>query len=438
MSVQSRGKDNVSLLGIDTYGSSQNVLYDSAGNEITPAVPVAINVANVSTSNNDLIPAIDVTPYKVITLQLSGTWVGVVEFSQSLDNGEYYQVQVQKSDASRMLTTTENGLVRIPVMGSYLRVRATTVSSGTVEGSALGYKENKGFEQAAETILSAETDKVIGVVKLGAQSNAVNGTITAADTAVIAPTHDGTLLSGTPSVNSYVVIQSSGTESTWTAEITGTLGGTIVYFEGSAGSTDGIDGNWVALVGNQTGIGGNFLHHQTSAVGKFSGNISGLKYFRARAVGGVGINLVVDLRLAAGTRSVFLNESLPVGSNKIGSVEIAVSGTPSYHKFISATGLNPVSVKASAAKMTILYVVNGAATLRYFKLYDKASAPTVGTDVPLITITLPPTKDSSFKLPLSGIDFANGLAFACTLGVADSDTSPFTVTGEVTALIAYI
>ena len=125
-------------------------------------------------------------------------------------------------------------------------------------------------------------------------------------------------------------------------------------------------------------------------------------------------------------------------TKKIGNVGIAAEGTPSYQKFISATGVNATSVKTSSAKMTILHIVNGAATLRYFKLYDKASAPVVGTDVPLITITLSPAAASSFALPLSGIDFANGLAFASTLGVADSDSTPYTVTGEVTALIAYI
>ena len=124
-------------------------------------------------------------------------------------------------------------------------------------------------------------------------------------------------------------------------------------------------------------------------------------------------------------------------TKKIGNVGLVSGTTPSYQKFISATGLNPTSVKGSAANLSILNIVNGAATLRYFKLYNKASAPTVGTDVPLITITLP-SGASNFTLPaFIGIDFSVGLAFACTLGVADGDTTPFTVTGEVTAMMAY-
>jgi hypothetical protein len=128
----------------------------------------------------------------------------------------------------------------------------------------------------------------------------------------------------------------------------------------------------------------------------------------------------------------------PETTKKIGNVGLLSDGTPSYQKFISAAGLNATAVKGSPAKLTILNIVNGAATLRYFKIYNKASAPTVGTDIPLITITLP-NGSSSFTLPaFIGIDFSVGLSFACTLGVADDDTTPFTVVGEVTAMLAYI
>jgi hypothetical protein len=125
-------------------------------------------------------------------------------------------------------------------------------------------------------------------------------------------------------------------------------------------------------------------------------------------------------------------------TKKIGNVGLVADGTPNYQKFISGAGLNSTVVKGSPAKLTILNIVNGAATLRYFKIYNKASAPTVGTDIPLITITLP-NGSSSFTLPaFIGIDFSVGLSFACTLGVADDDTTPFTVVGEVTAMLAYI
>ena len=157
-----------------------------------------------------------------------------------------------------------------------------------------------------------------------------------------------------------------------------------------------------------------------------SGTISAVAYGHREENSSGLISTLGNITLAAET------------TKKIGNVGLLSDGTPSYQKFISGAGLNATAVNAAATKLTILNIVNGAATLRYFKLYNKASAPTVGTDIPLITITLP-TGSSSFTLPaFIGIDFSVGLSFACTLGVADADTTPFTVVGEVTAMLAYI
>jgi hypothetical protein len=85
-----------------------------------------------------------------------------------------------------------------------------------------------------------------------------------------------------------------------------------------------------------------------------------------------------------------------------------------------------------------LHLFNSVATARYFKMYNKDSAPIVGIDVPLFTVSLP-TGATTFTLPaLVGIDFSLGIAFAITLGVADGDATPDTVVGAVTGLIAYV
>jgi hypothetical protein len=122
----------------------------------------------------------------------------------------------------------------------------------------------------------------------------------------------------------------------------------------------------------------------------------------------------------------------------IGTVNINAAGPNSFHSIISSTGLNATSVAASPAKISILHLVNGVATARYFKMYNKASAPTVGTDTPFFTVSLP-TGATTFQLPaLVGIDFSLGISYAITLGVAPDDTTPDTVVGAVTGLIAYI
>ena len=128
----------------------------------------------------------------------------------------------------------------------------------------------------------------------------------------------------------------------------------------------------------------------------------------------------------------------PETTKVIGTVNISSGTAPTYKKFISATTTNATAVVNAPANMSILHLVNTGDGVRFFKLYNKASAPVVGTDVPLITVGIPPVSNSSFALPaLVGIDFSIGISFAITLGAADNDTTALSVAANVTGLIAY-
>lgn len=103
----------------------------------------------------------------------------------------------------------------------------------------------------------------------------------------------------------------------------------------------------------------------------------------------------------------------------------------------SAASTNATSVKASAGNVFTIYGVNTNAAARYLKLYNKASAPTVGTDTPVLTLYLPPTAVGggvfSFKLGEFGQYFGTGIAYALTTAAADSDTGALT-SGDVIAM----
>jgi hypothetical protein len=289
MAVEIKSGDSTDLVGVFPVGKGLRVTnVSSEGIEGFQSLPISVPLTDVTALNDDLLSSLDVSQYKFISLQLTGTWVGTVSFQGSNDGGTFYPIVTSNPSGGLAIgetSTTENRLVKVPTIYKFVRIRVTAYVSGVVEGVAYGHRDE---------------------------------------------------------------------------------------------------------------------------------NSSGL----IAAIGPVTLNAET--------------------TKKIGNVGLVSDGTPSYQKFISATGLNATAVKGSPAKLTILNIVNGAATLRYFKIYNKASAPTVGTDIPLITITLP-TGSSSFTLPaFIGIDFSVGLSFACTLGVADSDTTPFTVTGEVTAMLAYI
>jgi hypothetical protein len=276
MAVEIKSGNSTDLATVEPTSKSMRVTnYNSEGIEGFQSLPIALNVADVSAINNDLLSSFDVEKYKFVSLQLAGTWVGTVSFQGSNDNGTFYPVAT--SDPSGGLTTgdtsaTSNRIVKIPTIFKYLRVRVTAYSSGTVEGIAFGHRDE---------------------------------------------------------------------------------------------------------------------------------NSSGL--------------------IAA-----------------LGPITIASGPTPTYQKFISTTTTNATAVSSVPANISILHMVNKGDGVRFFKLYNKATAPTVGTDVPLITIGIPPVSSSSFLLPaLVGIDFSIGISFAITLGAADSDTQVLTVAADVTGLIAY-
>lgn len=115
---------------------------------------------------------------------------------------------------------------------------------------------------------------------------------------------------------------------------------------------------------------------------------------------------------------------LPAGTNTVGGVTVRpeTSGGLTAYKLISGASTNATSVKASAGQLYGWYLSNTNANPRYVKLYNKASAPTVGTDTPVMTLLVPGTGGSNIVSGL-GIVFDTGIAFGTTTAPADSDTS---------------
>lgn len=90
-------------------------------------------------------------------------------------------------------------------------------------------------------------------------------------------------------------------------------------------------------------------------------------------------------------------------------------------RIAAAASTNATSVKAAPGSIAGIYVFNNNAAIRFLKLYNKASAPTVGTDVPVMTIPIGPGAARSIDPP-GGIEFTIGIAFATTTGIADNNS----------------
>lgn len=93
-------------------------------------------------------------------------------------------------------------------------------------------------------------------------------------------------------------------------------------------------------------------------------------------------------------------------------------------KLNSAASTNATSVKASAGQVYMITASNINAAVRYLKFYNKASAPTVGTDTPVLVFAIPGNTagaGTNIPVPAAGLAFSTGIAFALTTGAADSD-----------------
>lgn len=129
-----------------------------------------------------------------------------------------------------------------------------------------------------------------------------------------------------------------------------------------------------------------------------------------------------------GVSSVDGETIVPVAVNPLTGAlisELDAIGTIAYH-LVSANTTNATNVKSSAGNLWNVQAFNNSSTIYYLKLFDKASAPNLGTDVPIKTLLIPHNSGdgAGFILPAdNAFSFANGISFAITGGIADNDSS---------------
>ena len=111
--------------------------------------------------------------------------------------------------------------------------------------------------------------------------------------------------------------------------------------------------------------------------------------------------------------------------DKLTSVTASFNGGgASTYKLISLASTNANVVKASGGNLYSIVAIGLTSTVRYLKIYSKATAPTVGTDVPLMTIPIPAnTQGAGVAIPFAmGVNFPLGISIAITSGSADNNT----------------
>lgn len=259
----------------------------------------------------------------------------------------------------------------------------------------------------------------------------VNASISAIDAVVAAPADDGVGKTGASTAGSVVALAVPGGGSNFMIRVNGGTWTTTLYIEESADSSNGTDGIWFGMHVRQLGVQETTLS-KTIASGNrsYEGATSSATWVRVRAVGGTitsGPNIVIRVS-TAGTKSTYFTNSLPVGTNVIGALVAnqTVTNTPATptQSFVnSAATTNATSIKGSAGTVMAIVCNNINAAARFVKFYNKATAPTVGTDVPVFTIPIPAGSIVSVACGNAGIRFGTGIALAITAVGTDADTT---------------
>lgn len=225
----------------------------------------------------------------------------------------------------------------------------------------------------------------------------------------------------------------------------GTFAGANCTFEGSLNSTNGTDGNWFAVQAIRSNA--NTIETTTGVLAAAPAyawelSVNALKYFRIRATAWTSGTQVWTL--IPGT---YATEPIP-GAQVSGTQPVSGSltsagattntpATPSPSNVNSAANTNATVVKSSAGTLYNIGASNTGGAAAFIKLYNKATAPTVGTDVPVLVLAVPAGGNVDFDLGPMGHRFSAGIGLAITNLAADTDTTAIAAS-QVKVLTSYL
>ena len=123
---------------------------------------------------------------------------------------------------------------------------------------------------------------------------------------------------------------------------------------------------------------------------------------------------------AGNTAAAAADPSLVVGLSPNSPVTL---GTPTAFSLSSAATTNATSVKATAGTAFQIVASNVGAAAAFLKIFNLATAPTVGTSVPFLTVPIPASGVVSVPFGALGMRFSAGIALSITNLVADADAT---------------
>jgi hypothetical protein len=397
---------------VDSTGSAMIAQIDTATNGTISATDVlcpapAGNGVLVSTAPTASSFVFAVVPGGTAQadIQITGTATGTYYFEGSMDSTtgsdgswaalNYRQTGIVNTVLGYSATATNTVYRGAPSGFKYIRVR--NVGGTTPSNPVIIRYSNGGGTTFLNASIPAGTNTI----------GAVKSTIVQAGITNLTALNQAQQL--TMQGESGMAVQLAGT---WTA---------TVSFEASNDAT-----NWTTINAQRAGDNAisqtvvNSTNNDLYRIG-----VSGFGYVRIRTSAYTSGTVVVTSVTSFASSTTVLSASIPAGTNNIGKITAGSSTTGGATMFnlVSAATTNATLVKATVGTLYSINCYNNGASTAYIKLYNKATAPTVGTDVPVKVIMLPAGGGSNVVAPAMGYAFSLGIAYAVTGGAANTDTT---------------
>lgn len=347
--------------------------------------------AGTITTAASVVGPVSVTNRNVVTFSISGTYAGVTFVIEASDDGtNWYGLQSINNATGVAAATwtpgTNASASYDAAVGGYssVRVRATAWTSGTA---------NVGVNAQVFAY-----DPVVGAIAQG-------------------PTASGTATLGNP-------VLMGGSDATNTRSILLDTSGRQIMV-GAAASAAAVAGNPV-LQG--------FTFTTTLPTVTTGQAVNAQSTARGEQLVALSNGAVAVAHKAASTAAAATDPALVVSLSPNSPI---VLPTPSTSIINSAATTNATSVKASAGTVYSVTASNTGAAVAYVKLYNLATAPTVGTSVPSITIPVPAGGTVNLPFGTSGARFATGIGLAITNLGTDADATAVAA-AQVKVITSYI
>ena len=206
---------------------------------------------------------------------------------------------------------------------------------------------------------------------------------------------------------------------TLTADVSGTFVGTLQVQTSINGTT------WRNITGSTSVLnlitGAYLTSGNITPAGLYAIDVSSFQYVRLITTAFTSGTIVIE------TTTVTTGNLNPTGnSGTVAGTVTANQGTLASGtaiSVVSAATTNASIQKNTAGNLFEITASNPTATPAYLKLYNKTTAPTVGTDVPIMTVPVPANSFVSYVPGGQGKRFTTGIALALTGAITATDTT---------------